>query len=264
MPCFTSSSTGHLSVKLLQEKPLWRTLQRALCPAFPWNPCGHKPGAWHGCFSLLSGAGQLTALGQRSDSYICARKGGTCNLSPCPLYNRIEGTCYRGKAKCCIRWLWAGSDGRGHSGAMWTICNHCFNKMNLWGRHPWDQNESCVSFWKRLSKFEVWKGRQARPQSPPSTGWGMLTRPWAMPPQLWFITRSTGERCRGSRWDWEHAINDTASGPPHSLQKLIPDPAISAACPSAEPRTAAPAPPWAGTVGCGLVNLSIWELSLGP
>lgn len=52
---------------------------------------------------LGPGAGQLTALGQRSDSYICARKGGTCNLSPCPLYNRIEGTCYRGKAKCCIR-----------------------------------------------------------------------------------------------------------------------------------------------------------------
>ncbi|KAJ1066809.1 hypothetical protein K5549_019480, partial [Capra hircus] len=50
---------------------------------------------------LVSGAGQLTALGQRSDSYICARKGGTCNLSPCPLYNRIEGTCYKGKAKCC-------------------------------------------------------------------------------------------------------------------------------------------------------------------
>ncbi|XP_069428926.1 beta-defensin 1 [Ovis canadensis] len=49
------------------------------------------------------GAGQLTALGKRSDSYICARKGGTCNLSPCPLYNRIEGTCYKGKAKCCIR-----------------------------------------------------------------------------------------------------------------------------------------------------------------
>uniref|UniRef100_A0A4W2DWU0 Beta-defensin 1 n=1 Tax=Bos indicus x Bos taurus TaxID=30522 RepID=A0A4W2DWU0_BOBOX len=48
-------------------------------------------------------AGQLTALGQQSDSYICARKGGTCNLSPCPLYNRVEGTCYRGKAKCCIR-----------------------------------------------------------------------------------------------------------------------------------------------------------------
>ncbi|ELR46632.1 Beta-defensin 1, partial [Bos mutus] len=52
---------------------------------------------------LLSGASELTALGQRSDSYICARKGGTCNLSPCPLYNRVEGTCYRGKAKCCIR-----------------------------------------------------------------------------------------------------------------------------------------------------------------
>ncbi|XP_043749311.1 beta-defensin 1 [Cervus elaphus] len=54
---------------------------------------------------LLSqlGACHLTILGQRTDNYICARKGGTCNLSPCPLYNRIEGTCYKGKAKCCIR-----------------------------------------------------------------------------------------------------------------------------------------------------------------
>ncbi|KAB0349012.1 hypothetical protein FD754_013869 [Muntiacus muntjak] len=52
---------------------------------------------------FLLRACHLTILGQRTDSYICARKGGTCNLSPCPLYNRIEGTCYKGKAKCCIR-----------------------------------------------------------------------------------------------------------------------------------------------------------------
>uniref|UniRef100_A0ABI7VVP4 Beta-defensin 1 n=1 Tax=Felis catus TaxID=9685 RepID=A0ABI7VVP4_FELCA len=45
----------------------------------------------------------LTGLGQRSDHYICARKGGTCNFSPCPLFTRIDGTCYGGKAKCCMR-----------------------------------------------------------------------------------------------------------------------------------------------------------------
>ncbi|NP_001107185.1 beta-defensin 1 [Canis lupus baileyi] len=54
-------------------------------------------------FSYLPpGAGFLTGIGQRSDQYICARKGGTCNFSPCPLFTRIDGTCYRGKAKCCM------------------------------------------------------------------------------------------------------------------------------------------------------------------
>ena len=56
-----------------------------------------------GYLSLLTGINLLTGLGQRSDHYICAKKGGTCNFSPCPLFNRIEGTCYSGKAKCCIR-----------------------------------------------------------------------------------------------------------------------------------------------------------------
>ncbi|CAD7680724.1 unnamed protein product [Nyctereutes procyonoides] len=55
-------------------------------------------------FSYLPpGAGFFTGIGQRSDQYICARKGGTCNFSPCPLFTRIDGTCYRGKAKCCMR-----------------------------------------------------------------------------------------------------------------------------------------------------------------
>ncbi|XP_028336774.1 beta-defensin 1 [Physeter macrocephalus] len=52
---------------------------------------------------LATGVNLLTGLGQRSDHYICVKKGGTCNFSPCPLFNRIEGTCYSGKAKCCIR-----------------------------------------------------------------------------------------------------------------------------------------------------------------
>ncbi|XP_057552942.1 beta-defensin 1 [Hippopotamus amphibius kiboko] len=52
---------------------------------------------------LAAGFNMLTGLGQRSDHYMCVKKGGTCNFSPCPLFNRIEGTCYNGKAKCCIR-----------------------------------------------------------------------------------------------------------------------------------------------------------------
>ncbi|KAI5767263.1 DEFB1 [Gulo gulo luscus] len=52
---------------------------------------------------LAPGAGFLSGLGQRSDHYMCARKGGTCNFSPCPLFTRWEGTCYGGKAKCCMR-----------------------------------------------------------------------------------------------------------------------------------------------------------------
>ncbi|XP_029789720.1 beta-defensin 1 [Suricata suricatta] len=42
-------------------------------------------------------------LGQWSDQYICARQGGTCSFSPCPLFTKIYGTCYSGKAKCCMR-----------------------------------------------------------------------------------------------------------------------------------------------------------------
>ncbi|XP_006864482.1 PREDICTED: beta-defensin 1 [Chrysochloris asiatica] len=44
----------------------------------------------------------LTGAGQRSDQYKCVSKGGTCNFSHCPLFSRIEGTCYSGRAKCCI------------------------------------------------------------------------------------------------------------------------------------------------------------------
>uniref|UniRef100_A0A8C4LQP4 Beta-defensin 1 n=1 Tax=Equus asinus asinus TaxID=83772 RepID=A0A8C4LQP4_EQUAS len=55
------------------------------------------------CFlSLVPGVGYLTGLGHRSDHYICARSGGTCHFSSCPLFTKIEGTCYGGKAKCCL------------------------------------------------------------------------------------------------------------------------------------------------------------------
>ncbi|XP_006895089.1 PREDICTED: beta-defensin 1 [Elephantulus edwardii] len=45
----------------------------------------------------------LAGLGHRYDQFVCADKGGTCNYSPCPSYSKMEGTCYNGKAKCCIR-----------------------------------------------------------------------------------------------------------------------------------------------------------------
>ncbi|XP_021564459.1 beta-defensin 1 [Carlito syrichta] len=53
-------------------------------------------------FSQMNpGAGTLTYPGQRSDGYNCVKGGGTCHYSPCPIYKKIEGTCYGGKAKCC-------------------------------------------------------------------------------------------------------------------------------------------------------------------
>ncbi|XP_059857070.1 beta-defensin 1 isoform X3 [Delphinus delphis] len=55
------------------------------------------PDFLHACVNLLTG------FGQRSDHYICVKKGGTCNFSSCPLFQKIEGTCYGKKAKCCIR-----------------------------------------------------------------------------------------------------------------------------------------------------------------
>uniref|UniRef100_G1Q7H5 Beta-defensin 1 n=1 Tax=Myotis lucifugus TaxID=59463 RepID=G1Q7H5_MYOLU len=48
------------------------------------------------------GAGLLASLLHRSPEYTCAKQGGTCNFSPCPLYTQVKGYCYRGKAKCCI------------------------------------------------------------------------------------------------------------------------------------------------------------------
>ncbi|XP_037668911.1 beta-defensin 1 [Choloepus didactylus] len=41
-------------------------------------------------------------IGQRSDHYRCVHKGGTCNFSPCPLFQKVEGTCYNRRAKCCM------------------------------------------------------------------------------------------------------------------------------------------------------------------
>ncbi|CAK6442522.1 unnamed protein product [Pipistrellus nathusii] len=48
------------------------------------------------------GAGLLASLLHRSPEYICAKKGGTCNFSPCPLYTHALGDCYKGRAKCCL------------------------------------------------------------------------------------------------------------------------------------------------------------------
>ncbi|XP_008589535.1 PREDICTED: beta-defensin 1 [Galeopterus variegatus] len=48
------------------------------------------------------GVGLLEGLGQRSDHYKCVRNGGTCHFSSCPLYTKIQGTCYSKRAKCCL------------------------------------------------------------------------------------------------------------------------------------------------------------------
>ncbi|CAK6442523.1 unnamed protein product [Pipistrellus nathusii] len=48
------------------------------------------------------GAGLITSLFYRTPEYKCAKSGGTCNFSPCPLYTKHMGYCYSGKAKCCI------------------------------------------------------------------------------------------------------------------------------------------------------------------
>ncbi|XP_008272400.1 beta-defensin 1 [Oryctolagus cuniculus] len=53
-------------------------------------------------FQTVPGADLLTGLGHRSDHYKCAKNGGTCHYSSCPLFSKIEGTCYGGRAKCCI------------------------------------------------------------------------------------------------------------------------------------------------------------------
>nr|Q95M67.1 RecName: Full=Beta-defensin 1; Short=BD-1; AltName: Full=Defensin, beta 1; Flags: Precursor [Cercopithecus erythrogaster]AAK61472.1 DEFB1-like protein [Cercopithecus erythrogaster] len=50
---------------------------------------------------MASGDNFLTGLGHRSDHYICVRSGGQCLYSACPIYTKIQGTCYHGKAKCC-------------------------------------------------------------------------------------------------------------------------------------------------------------------
>ncbi|XP_077007983.1 beta-defensin 1 [Tamandua tetradactyla] len=59
------------------------------------------------CFLLLTlcllVSQSVSGIGKKSDHYRCVQKGGTCHFSSCPLFNKIEGTCYNGKAKCCIR-----------------------------------------------------------------------------------------------------------------------------------------------------------------
>ncbi|XP_004869649.1 beta-defensin 1 [Heterocephalus glaber] len=51
-------------------------------------------------FHTAPGAG-LTSLGHRPDHYQCVKNGGFCLYSACPVYSKIVGTCYSGKAKCC-------------------------------------------------------------------------------------------------------------------------------------------------------------------
>ncbi|XP_037382623.1 beta-defensin 1 [Talpa occidentalis] len=49
------------------------------------------------------GMGEMIEIGRRSDHYKCVKKGGTCHYSSCPLNTKVTGTCYNGKAKCCLR-----------------------------------------------------------------------------------------------------------------------------------------------------------------
>ncbi|KAF6376110.1 defensin beta 1 [Rhinolophus ferrumequinum] len=51
---------------------------------------------------VAPGAGLIKGLFHRYPEYQCAKKGGTCNFSPCPLSTKARGACYGGKAKCCI------------------------------------------------------------------------------------------------------------------------------------------------------------------
>ncbi|XP_054421807.1 beta-defensin 1 [Pteronotus mesoamericanus] len=56
------------------------------------------------CFlasQIAPGAG-LVNLFRRYPEYDCAKKGGTCNFSPCPRFTKAEGSCYRGRARCCV------------------------------------------------------------------------------------------------------------------------------------------------------------------
>ncbi|PNI23074.1 DEFB1 isoform 1 [Pan troglodytes] len=50
---------------------------------------------------MASGGNFLTGLGHRSDHYNCVSSGGQCLYSACPIFTKIQGTCYGGKAKCC-------------------------------------------------------------------------------------------------------------------------------------------------------------------
>ncbi|XP_012312789.1 beta-defensin 1 [Aotus nancymaae] len=50
---------------------------------------------------MASGDTFLTGLGYRSDHYTCVKGGGQCLYSACPIYTKVQGTCYGGKAKCC-------------------------------------------------------------------------------------------------------------------------------------------------------------------
>ncbi|XP_004707796.1 beta-defensin 1 [Echinops telfairi] len=47
----------------------------------------------------------LTEVGRRYDHYRCVNNGGTCHYSLCPLFSEVKGTCYNGKAKCCMSYL---------------------------------------------------------------------------------------------------------------------------------------------------------------
>lgn len=93
-----------MRANFLEEKTLRGALQRAACPASP----SVLKSFWLQAMSLkhflflLTGDGLFSGLFHRYPEYQCAKKGGTCNFSPCPLFTRVDGACYSGKAKCCV------------------------------------------------------------------------------------------------------------------------------------------------------------------
>ena len=99
-----------LSVLLSPEIPVpqARSLTRLLFPCLRCRPAyGSRPAVW-----------QL---------HMCQERGDLQPIALPPLQqdwrHLLQGQ------KCCIRWLWAGSDGREDSRAMWCLCNHCFKLL---------------------------------------------------------------------------------------------------------------------------------------
>ena len=166
-----SSSTGHLGVKLLQGNPcdmlckwlsvllslsilksLWLQARSLTLLLFPSHRCLPSDDSWPADWQLHMcqerGDLQPVALPTLQQDWRHLLQGQSQVLHPLTL--------------SWERWQ------RGW-GAMWSICNHCFNKRRiLWGIRPWAQNESCVSF---LLK-KVWSLKGQTGQAAKSTEYG--------------------------------------------------------------------------------------------
>lgn len=101
---FASGPGGQVRAKCLVGKTLRSASQRAACPAPPniLKSCWLQAMSLKCFLSLPTGAGLLANLIPRYPEYTCIKKGGTCNYSPCPRGTKVDGRCYRNKAKCCV------------------------------------------------------------------------------------------------------------------------------------------------------------------